>query len=335
MQTKVRTYCPYCSGKVITKSEGDVLRKYCPACKVFFYDNPLPVVSAIVMKEREVLLVKRRNQPHKGEWCLPSGFAETGESIQAATLRELEEETGIQGKIISFVDTDSITDDFYGDLIFLTFEVEQTGGVLKAGDDALEAKYFSIYKTPELAFKSNTKAIQTFIKSKSEYWAIIDSFTLSVTEPGKVHLKPNFLSDILVDVIKENVNIIADRWIKDVKTNKSTPTYHFISEKNLRKRFNDDTDHYVKWLTGNYKAEDMRQHYQTLGSTRRIEGFKQSELISALSLIRKYIWEFALSQGMWQKTIDIYRTLELERRMMLFFDKATYHACKGFEEGDK
>jgi hypothetical protein len=36
---------------------------------------------------------------------------------------------------------------------------------------------------------------------------------------------------------------------------------------------------------------------------------------------------------MWSKTIDIYMTLELERRMMLFFDKAAYHVAKGFEEG--
>ena len=72
------------------------------------------------------------------------------------------------------------------------------------------------------------------------------------------------------------------------------------------------------------------QQFPTIGS--QTEGFKQSELLSALSLIRKYIWEFALSQGMWQKTIDIYRTLELERRMMLFFDKASYHVCKGYEK---
>ncbi len=58
-----------------------------------------------------------------------------------------------------------------------------------------------------------------------------------------------------------------------------------------------------------------------------------SEVISALSMTRKHIWEFALSQQMWTKTIDIYMTLELERRMMLFFDKAAYHIVKGYEAG--
>jgi len=55
----------------------------------------------------------------------------------------------------------------------------------------------------------------------------------------------------------------------------------------------------------------MKIHYRTLGVVRKKEGYALSELISALSLIRKYIWEFALSQGMWNKTIDIYRTLQI------------------------
>ncbi|MBA1340532.1 MAG: hypothetical protein C5S40_00090 [ANME-2 cluster archaeon] len=57
-----------------------------------------------------------------------------------------------------------------------------------------------------------------------------------------------------------------------------------------------------------------------------------SEVLSALSLSRKHIWEFALSQGMWNKPIDIYMALELERRMMLFFDNASYHIARGFEK---
>jgi len=105
-----------------------------------------------------------------------------------------------------------------------------------------------------------------------------------------------------------------------------------MPDSHLKQRFIEDTNYYIKWLTADIKLKEMINHYRNLGAARKSEGFKQSELISALSLIRKYIWEFALSQGMWQKTIDIYRTLELERRMMLFFDKVSYHVCKGYEE---
>jgi hypothetical protein len=69
-----------------------------------------------------------------------------------------------------------------------------------------------------------------------------------------------------------------------------------------------------------------------LGRKRKKEGFGLSEVISALSLLKKHIWEFALSNGMWSKTIDIYMLLELERRISLFFDKATYYVAAGYEE---
>ena len=332
MSKKKRKYCPYCSVGIINKKEGDVLREYCPSCRVFFYDNPLPVVSCILMKEREVLLVKRGNSPYKGKWCLPSGFAETGESIQSAALRELEEETGLLGKITGLVDADSTKNSFYGDLIFHTFEVEQTGGILEAGDDAVEVKYFPIHETPVLAFKSNTEAINTFIKAKSEFWAIIDSFSLSVSSSDIVEHQPNFLSDILVEVIEKNAELISDHWVKDVIINKSTPSYNLLPPEELSLRFNDDIRQYIKWLRGNCNYKKMKTHYRSLGAMRNKEGYTLSELISALSLIRKYIWEFALSQGMWNKTIDIYRTLERERRMMLFFDKASYNVCRGYEK---
>jgi len=166
MLKKKRKYCPYCGKSIINKNEGDMVREYCPECQLFFYNNPLPVVSTIVVKERNVLLVKRRNPPYKGKWCLPSGFAEIGESIQEAALRELKEEAGIDGMILGFVDVNWTKNYYYGDLIFHTFEVEQTGGITKAGDDAIDVKYFPINGLPKLAFKSNIKAIETYIKKK-------------------------------------------------------------------------------------------------------------------------------------------------------------------------
>ena len=104
MKPAKRKFCPYCGRQLKTRVEGEVFRDYCEHCNKFFYDNPLPVVSSIVVKDRNVLLVKRKYDPNKGQWCLPMGFAETGESIEAAALRELLEETGIHGKIIDLVD---------------------------------------------------------------------------------------------------------------------------------------------------------------------------------------------------------------------------------------
>ena len=117
MKKKKRMYCHYCNAQVELKMEGDILRDYCPVCEVYFYENPLPVVSTILVRDRQVLLVKRGNEPYRGQWCFPSGFAESGESIAEAALRELEEETGVKGKIVQLQDVDSCSNYYYGDLL--------------------------------------------------------------------------------------------------------------------------------------------------------------------------------------------------------------------------
>ena len=332
MKKKKRKYCHYCSARVELKMEGDTLRDYCPACGVYFYENPLPVVSIILVKDRKVLLVKRGNKPYKGQWCLPAGFAESGESIAEAALRELEEETGVKGKIVQLQDVDSCSNYFYGDLLFLTFEVEQTGGEPRAGDDAVAVRYFPIEKVPQFAFPSNSKALQSYVEGKKEYWAIVDSFNLAADDETLAEKRENLLSNKLVELIEENSNHIAGLWMEDVRNNKSTPTYHVFDQELLFHRVFLVISHFGQWLSGSYHGQDIISYYVNLGRERKQEGFGLSEVISALSITKKHIWEFALSRGMWSKTIDIYMILELERRISLFFDKATFYVAQGYEK---
>jgi ADP-ribose pyrophosphatase YjhB (NUDIX family) len=328
---KRRKHCSFCGGNISQRKEGGILRDYCGSCDTFFYENPLPVVSSIVVVDRELLLVKRKYEPHIGEWCLPSGFAETGESIQGAALRELEEETGVKGKIIDFVCVDSAYSSMYGDLIFVTFEAEWIKGDLLAGDDAEEVQFFPFSKLPPLAFNSNTNAVRRYVNDKQEYWSIIDSFSLSIDVFDDQPKGGDYLSDKLIKLIESNAEIIARRWLNNVRTNKSSPTYVNADPEATLHRNMLVVGQFGKWLGGFYKDDDIREFYRKLGMERKQEGFALSEILSAISLTRKYIWEFALSQRLWNSTIDIYMTLELERRMMLFFDRASYYAAKGYE----
>lgn len=332
MLTK-RNFCPYCSEKLVVKAEGDSLRDYCSSCDTFFYDNPLPVVSIILMKDRKLLLVKRKNEPQKGRWCLPSGFAETGESIESAALRELYEETGLTGKIIDFVSVDSGYSQTYGDLIFVTFEAEGIHGNLTAGDDAEEVRFFDINNIPTLAFDSNTKAVMRYLSGKQEYWSIVDSFNLNMDVSKRDNAAASYLSDKMVSLIENNAEVIATRWLNDVRSNPSTPSYSRVEPSDAMKRILMVLRQFRKWLSGVYDDIEIRKYYRKLGAERKKEGMPLSEIMSAFSLTRKYIWEFALSQGMWTSTIDIYMSLELERRILLFFDRATFYTARGYELG--
>lgn len=333
MRKKKRNYCPYCRARLIQKKEAGVSRDFCKSCDILFYNNPLPVASSIVVADRKILLVKRKNRPYRNKWCLPSGFAETGETVAEAALRELEEETSVIGRVIGLTHVDSDTNYFYGDLLFLTFEVQTLYGEPKAGDDASAVKYFPLNKIPQLAFNSNRKAVDSYIKGKEDAWAIADSFESTMRQGGAASDRENMLSDALVKLIEENGIRIARLWLQDVIVNPSTPSYNAFDRKKLVNRVLVVTSHFRDWLEGGYGGEDIRHFYMELGAVRRGEGFDLSEVLSAISLVRKHIWEFARSQNMWERTIDIYMILELEVRITQFFDRASFYIAKGYERG--
>ena len=61
-------YCSQCGAEVVTRMMEDRPREVCSVCGTVFYKNPLPVAASVVLnKDREVLLVKRRNEPKKGQ----------------------------------------------------------------------------------------------------------------------------------------------------------------------------------------------------------------------------------------------------------------------------
>jgi mutator protein MutT len=70
-------------------------------------DRPIVGVGALIVQHDRVLLVRRASEPLKGEWSLPGGVVETGETLVAALKRELLEETGLSievGEVIAVLD---------------------------------------------------------------------------------------------------------------------------------------------------------------------------------------------------------------------------------------
>ena len=68
--------------------------------KRHYPDQPIVGVGAVVFREDTVLLVRRGKEPAKGEWSLPGGAVEVGETLEEALRRELREETGIEVEIL-------------------------------------------------------------------------------------------------------------------------------------------------------------------------------------------------------------------------------------------
>jgi len=93
---KELNYCWRCGNELVKKREEDRKRYFCEACDKFVYRNSVPVGGVFVVREGEVLLIKRGGTPNKGDWSYPAGYLEYNEKPEEGAARELEEETGLK-----------------------------------------------------------------------------------------------------------------------------------------------------------------------------------------------------------------------------------------------
>lgn len=112
------------------------------------HNTPRAGIGAIVFHKNRVLLVKRNNPPHAGQWAIPGGRINFGETLQQAAEREILEETGIRIKagepVFAF---DDIRHDDHNrcrlHYVVVDLAAEYLGGEPVAGDDAAEAMWVS------------------------------------------------------------------------------------------------------------------------------------------------------------------------------------------------
>ena len=107
---------------------------------------PVAAVGAVVIHDGAVLLVKRAFPPRQGEWSLPGGQLELGESLAEGVRREVREETGIEVEVGAVVEVfDRVHRDDAGRIryhfVIVDFLCHPRGGALAAGDDAADARW--------------------------------------------------------------------------------------------------------------------------------------------------------------------------------------------------
>ncbi|MGI8936648.1 MAG: NUDIX hydrolase [Iamia sp.] len=112
--------------------------------------RPEVAVGAIVADAEELLLVRRAQPPAAGTWAVPGGRVEGGETLAEAVVRELDEETGLEGACGALVGWSEILDEGRHAVI-LDFRVHIMARTpLRAGDDAAEARWVPLGDVAEL-----------------------------------------------------------------------------------------------------------------------------------------------------------------------------------------
>jgi 8-oxo-dGTP diphosphatase len=118
--------------------------------------SPVPTVGVVCLRGDQVLLIKRGTPPRLGQWSLPGGRLEWGETTKVAALRELLEETGVEAELLGLVDvldgvfTSRTTGETTLHYVMIDYAARWTAGEPVAGDDAAEARFVSLEEAMDL-----------------------------------------------------------------------------------------------------------------------------------------------------------------------------------------
>jgi 8-oxo-dGTP diphosphatase len=128
---------------------------------------PIAAVGVVCLRGDDVLLIRRGTPPLEDSWSLPGGRIEWGERAADAGLRELNEETGCSAEIVGLIDVvdgllsrrGAADEPPWGHYVLIDYAARWTGGEPTAGDDAREARFFSIQEIAGLGLWSETVRI--------------------------------------------------------------------------------------------------------------------------------------------------------------------------------
>ncbi|MBB4210398.1 8-oxo-dGTP diphosphatase [Rhodothalassium salexigens DSM 2132] len=129
-------------------------------------DQPSPLrpiigVGTVIFRDHSVLLVRRRQPPKAGEWSLPGGRQEWGESVAQAAVREITEETGVKVTLLGLVDVVDLLPDAGAPyhLTLINLAARWTMGEPAAGDDAADARFWPLDALPGTDLWDETRRV--------------------------------------------------------------------------------------------------------------------------------------------------------------------------------
>jgi len=192
-------YCPICKSNLSRTKHGETYRLSCRKCGWIHYANPLPSVAAYVRNSRnEVLLVRRGVTPGKGKWALPSGFIEQEELPEKAVVRELKEETSIDGSVRRLLGIYTEPTRVYGNILLIAYEIDFHGGKPKPGSDTKEARFFAADRLPMIPFASHRAIIKDGLTA-SRHRMLVEVLKSKITAATITHTQLFYKGSMGID----------------------------------------------------------------------------------------------------------------------------------------
>lgn len=154
-------YCGQCGHRLTVRLVEGRERPACLACGAVVYLDPKLAVAAVIHHEGRVLLGQRASEPGRGRWSFPAGFVDRGEPVEAALVREVREETGLEIAIERLL---GLYSEAGNPVVLAVYVARITGGQLAPNQELLAAAFFAPDALPDLAFDHDARIL-------ADWWA--------------------------------------------------------------------------------------------------------------------------------------------------------------------
>ena len=140
------------------------------------------------------------------------------------------------------------------------------------------------------------------------------------------------LTKKLIDSIETNALQLSREIKMKLLLHQSTRSYRNVDEKTLHDWIYDVCSRFSFWLDEDREKGEVQQHYKNLGKERFKQGFQLPEVISALYLTKRRLWEFIAASREADSALNLNQIIEASFLLVRFFDHAVLHVSEGYEE---
>jgi ADP-ribose pyrophosphatase YjhB (NUDIX family) len=160
-------FCPRCGITWDTPEATSRINNHisCTNCEFILYQDPKVAVCVIIEINGKIVMIKRRLPTEKGDWAIPGGFVDAGESVETAAIREVKEEILIDITITKLIGVYSRNND---PVILIVYEGKTKELNPGCGVEAVEVALFGYTAIPwkDLSFFANREALMDYFAMK-------------------------------------------------------------------------------------------------------------------------------------------------------------------------
>ena len=136
----------------------------CELCK---FENPKVCVTAVIIKNERILVLKRNEEPFKGEWDFAGGYVQKNETPDVALKREIKEELGVDCNLefLGYFTGSSSYHDYEFPILNIVYYADLNGEIVLDENENSQYSWVLLKEIESIAFDSNQKVLD-FVKNK-------------------------------------------------------------------------------------------------------------------------------------------------------------------------